>query len=125
MKVAIVGNPNSGKSSLFNQLTGLSQKVGNFPGVTVDKKVGTCRLGDNSVVDIVDYPGTYSLYPSSIDEKVVLEVLINPENKDYPDLVVVVVDASNLKRNLLLFDQVRIILYQILRELSDLAFQFF
>ncbi len=106
MKVALIGNPNSGKSSLFNQLTGLRQKIGNFPGVTVDKKTGICRLNDRTEVQVIDLPGTYSIYPNSLDEQVVLEILINPESKDYPDLVVVVADASNLKRNMLLFEQV-------------------
>ncbi|MGR3808934.1 ferrous iron transport protein B [Jiulongibacter sp. NS-SX5] len=106
MKVALLGNPNSGKSSLFNQLTGLRQKVGNFPGVTVDKKIGFCKLKDGSEIQVVDFPGTYSIYPGSLDEQVVLEVLANPESLDYPDLAVVVVDSTNLKRNMLLFEQV-------------------
>jgi ferrous iron transport protein B len=104
--VALLGNPNSGKSSLFNQLTGLRQKIGNFPGVTVDKKVGFCRLSGSMDVEILDLPGTYSIYPNSLDEQVVLEVLANPQNPDYPDLAVVVADASNLKRNMLLFEQI-------------------
>ena len=104
--VALLGNPNAGKSSLFNQLTGLRQKIGNFPGVTVDKKVGFCRLGGGMDIEILDLPGTYSIYPNSLDEQVVLEVLANPENTDYPDLAVVVADASNLKRNMLLFEQI-------------------
>ncbi len=107
MKVVLLGNPNCGKSSLFNQLTGLKQKVGNFPGVTVDKKTGFCKVLDGSTMEVIDLPGTYSLYPNSLDERVVLEVLINPKNPDYPDLAVIVADASNLKRNLLLFEQVR------------------
>jgi ferrous iron transport protein B len=106
MKVALIGNPNSGKSSLFNQLTGLRQKIGNFPGVTVDKKIGFCRLNNQTEIEIIDLPGTYSIYPNSLDEQVVLEILANPANKDYPDLIVVVADASNLKRNMLLFEQV-------------------
>jgi ferrous iron transport protein B len=107
MKVVLLGNPNCGKSSLFNQMTGLKQKVGNFPGVTVDKKMGFCKVFDGSTIEIIDLPGTYSLYPNSLDERLVLEVLINPQNLDYPDLAVLVADASNLKRNLLLFEQVR------------------
>ena len=107
MKVVLLGNPNCGKSSLFNQLTGLKQKIGNFPGVTVDKKTGFCKVLDGSTMEVIDLPGTYSLYPNSLDERVVLEVLINPQNPDYPDLAVLVADASNLKRNLLLFEQVR------------------
>ncbi len=104
--VALLGNPNSGKSSLFNQLTGLRQKIGNFPGVTVDKKTGFCSLGGGMDIEILDLPGTYSIYPNSLDEQVVLEVLANPQNPDYPDLAVVVADASNLKRNMLLFEQI-------------------
>ncbi len=106
MKVALIGNPNCGKSSLFNHLTGLRQKIGNFPGVTVDKKVGFCKIPGESDFEIIDLPGTYSIYPNSLDEQVVLEVLTNKNNEDFPDLAVIVVDASNLKRNLLLFEQV-------------------
>ncbi len=105
--ISLVGNPNSGKSSLFNQLTGLNQKVGNFPGVTVDKKTGTCRLTAAHTAVITDLPGTYSLYPKSPDERVVANVLLNPRDPVFPDLVVVVVDAANLKRNLLLFTEVK------------------
>ncbi len=105
--IALVGNPNSGKSSLFNQLTGLKQKVGNFPGVTVDKKTGLCRLGDALTAEIIDLPGTYSLYPKSPDERVVTDVLLNPNGPLRPDVVVVVVDAANLKRNLLLYTEVK------------------
>ncbi|MBB6609969.1 ferrous iron transport protein B [Pontibacter sp. Tf4] len=104
-RVALVGNPNSGKTSLFNQLTGLNQKVGNFPGVTVDKKTGTCHLSATHKVQIIDLPGTYSLYPKSLDERVIIDLLYDHTSKHYPDLVVVTADASNLKRNLLLFTQ--------------------
>ncbi|MBJ6120160.1 ferrous iron transport protein B [Pontibacter sp. BT310] len=104
-RVALVGNPNSGKTSLFNQLTGLNQKVGNFPGVTVDKKTGTCQLSANQKVQIIDLPGTYSLYPKSLDERVIIDLLYDSASAHYPDLVVVTADASNLKRNLLLFTQ--------------------
>ena len=104
-KVALIGNPNSGKSSLFNQLTGLNQKVGNFPGVTVDKKTGICHLSPQHKVQIIDLPGTYSLYPKSLDEKVITDLLYNQESKLYPDLIIITADASNLKRNLLLFTQ--------------------
>ncbi|PLK43122.1 ferrous iron transport protein B [Emticicia sp. TH156] len=104
--VALLGNPNAGKSSLFNQLTGLRQKIGNFPGVTVDKKVGFCRLDSKTDIEILDLPGTYSIYPNSLDEQVVLEVLANPDHPEFPDVAVVVADASNLKRNMLLFEQV-------------------
>lgn len=106
MKVALVGNPNCGKSSLFNHLTGLRQKIGNFPGVTVDKKIGFCKLNSTTDIEVIDLPGTYSIYPNSLDEQVVLEVLANPKSPDYPDMAVVVADASNLKRNLLLFEQI-------------------
>ena len=104
--IALVGNPNSGKTSLFNQLTGLRQKTGNFAGVTVDKKTGLSRLDRATEALILDLPGTYSLYPKSLDEQVVLDVLANPQHPDYPDVTLVVVDASNLKRNLLLYTQV-------------------
>lgn len=104
--IALLGNPNSGKSSLFNQLTGLNQKVGNFPGVTVEKKTGTCQLENGEKLRIIDLPGTYSLYPKSLDEQVVIDSLIDKNNPDYPDLAIVIIDASNIKRNLLLFTQV-------------------
>lgn len=105
-KIALVGNPNSGKSSLFNALTGLNQKVGNFPGVTVDKKTGSCKINETLSAEVIDLPGTYSLYPKSADEQVTYEVLLNNENVDRPDLIVVIVDASNLKRNLLFCSQI-------------------
>lgn len=104
-KIALVGNPNSGKSTLFNVLTGLNQKVGNFPGVTVEKKTGKCRI-ENEEVEIIDLPGTYSLHPKSIDEEVTLSVICDPSNLYYPDLTIIVADASNLKRNLLLCSQI-------------------
>ena len=104
--IALVGNPNSGKSSLFNVLTGLNQKVGNFPGVTVDKKTGVCKLPDGEVINIIDLPGTYSLYPKSADEQVTYEVLLDPQNEDRPDMILVIADASNLKRNLLFCSQI-------------------
>ncbi len=106
INIALVGNPNGGKSSLFNSLTGLNQKVGNFPGVTVDKKTGTCRLNEKWVANFIDLPGTYSLYPKSADEMVTYDILLNPDNKDRPDIIVVVADASNLKRNLLFCSQI-------------------
>jgi ferrous iron transport protein B len=104
--IALVGNPNSGKSSLFNALTGLNQKVGNFPGVTVDKKTGISRISESLSASIIDLPGTYSLYPKSADEQVTYEVLLNQANSDRPDLIVVIADASNLKRNLLFCTQI-------------------
>ena len=106
LKVALVGNPNTGKSTLFNVLTGLNQKIGNFPGVTVDKKTGYCDLADGRRAQIIDLPGTYSLYPKSRDESIVFSVLADKSNPLRPDLVVVILDASNLKRNLLLYTQV-------------------
>ena len=104
-KVGLFGNPNTGKSSLFNRLTGLKQRVGNFPGVTVDKQLGNLKFGDETV-QVIDFPGTYSIYPRSTDEQVVYKVISNPNHADYPDLAIVVVDASNLERNLLLFSQI-------------------
>jgi ferrous iron transport protein B len=106
-KIALLGNPNSGKSSLFNQLTGLSQKTGNFPGVTVDKTIGQWKINADTTAQILDLPGIYSIYPKTLDEEVVLEILAQPNHELYPDLAIVVADASNLKRNLLLFSQVR------------------
>lgn len=106
LQIALVGNPNSGKSSLFNALTGLRQKVGNFPGVTVDKKTGMTQLTDGLPAKIIDLPGTYSLYPKGADEAVATEVLLNPHHPNHPDLIVVIVDASNLKRNLLFASQI-------------------
>lgn len=105
MKIALLGNPNTGKSSVFNMLTGMRQHVGNFPGVTVDKKTGVVKV-DGMDHDLIDFPGTYSLYPRSRDEQVVYDVLTNPNSPDYPDLVMVVADASNLERNLFFFSQV-------------------
>ncbi|PUZ28383.1 ferrous iron transport protein B [Chitinophaga parva] len=106
INIALVGNPNSGKSSLFNALTGLNQKVSNFPGVTVDKKTGSARISSHLQANIIDLPGTYSLYPKSADEYVTYEVLINPSHEEVPDLVVIVADAANLKRNLLFCSQI-------------------
>lgn len=106
LRVALVGNPNTGKSTLFNVLTGLNQKIGNFPGVTVDKKTGYCDLPDGRRAEIVDLPGTYSLYPKSKDESIVFSVLADRDNLSTPDLIVVIIDATNLKRNLLLYTQV-------------------
>ena len=106
LKVALVGNPNSGKSTLFNALTGLNQKTGNFPGVTVDKKSGFAKLSSTVTAEFVDLPGTYSLYPKSLDERVAFEVLCNQKNADHPDVTIIVADASNLKRNLFLVSQI-------------------
>jgi len=106
IRVALVGNPNTGKSTLFNILTGLNQKIGNFPGVTVDKKTGYCPLPDGRTAEIIDLPGTYSIYPKSQDESIVFSILADKSNPLTPDLVVVILDATNLKRNLLLYTQV-------------------
>ena len=106
IRVALVGNPNTGKSTLFNILTGLNQKIGNFPGVTVDKKTGFCQLPDGRTAEIIDLPGTYSIYPKSKDESIVFSVLADKAKALVPDLIVVILDASNLKRNLLLYTQI-------------------
>lgn len=105
-KIALLGNPNAGKSSLFNHLTGLNQKIGNFPGVTVDKKSGYCLLPDQTAAEIVDLPGIYSIYPRSLDERIVAEILLNHHGASTPDKVVVIADATNLKRGLLLVTQI-------------------
>jgi ferrous iron transport protein B len=105
IKIALAGKPNSGKSSLFNQLTGLNQKVGNFPGVTVDKKTGTCELDPGNAAEILDLPGTYSLYPRSLDEKIVAEVFADRNGIYFPDKVVLVADTTNLKNCFLLLTQ--------------------
>ncbi|QQX77532.1 MULTISPECIES: ferrous iron transport protein B [Aequorivita] len=107
INVALIGNPNTGKTSVFNRLTGLNQKVGNYPGITVEKKQGTCKLGRACKVHILDLPGTYSLNASSVDENVVIELLLNKNDKDFPDVAIVVADVENLKRNLLLFTQIK------------------
>lgn len=106
INIALVGNPNSGKSSLFNALTGLNQKVSNFPGVTVDKKTGTSGISAALHANIIDLPGTYSLYPKSADEFVTYDVLVNPKGEDRPDMILIIADASNLKRNLLFCSQI-------------------
>lgn len=107
INVALIGNPNVGKTSVFNQLTGLNQQVGNYPGITVEKKIGFCKLPNNYKANILDLPGTYSLNASSIDENVVIELLLNKNDKLYPDVALVVTDVENLKRNLLLFTQIK------------------
>jgi ferrous iron transport protein B len=106
LHIALVGNPNSGKSSLFNSLTGLNQQVGNFPGVTVDKKTGTTTLSPTQVAEVTDLPGTYSLYPRRLDEWVSYKVLLGQDKQLKPDVIVAVADASNLKRNLLFCTQI-------------------
>lgn len=111
IKVALVGNPNSGKTTLFNALTGLNQKVANFPGITVDKKVGACQISQlaskNKVdTEFIDLPGTYSLYPKSVDESVTFQVLCDSKNEHHPNVNIIIADASNLKRSLCLATQV-------------------
>ena len=105
-KIALVGNPNSGKSSLFNHLTGLNQKIGNFPGVTVEKRTGHSQLPDGTTADIIDLPGIYSIYPRSLDEQIVAEVLLDHHSPSTPDKIVVIVDGTNLKRGFLLLTQI-------------------
>jgi ferrous iron transport protein B len=107
IQVALIGNPNTGKTSVFNRLTGLNQKVGNYPGITVEKKEGICPLSRGKRAHVLDLPGTYSLNASSIDENQVIELLLNKNDKDYPDVAVVVCEIENLKRNLLLFTQIK------------------
>ncbi|HNU59839.1 MAG TPA: ferrous iron transport protein B, partial [Aquaticitalea sp.] len=107
INVALIGNPNTGKTSVFNALTGLNQKVGNYPGITVEKKEGVCKLPRGVKAHILDLPGTYSLNASSLDENVVIELLLNKNDKNFPDVAVVVSDVEHLKRNLLLFTQIK------------------
>ena len=106
-KVALVGNPNVGKSSIFNQLTGLRQKVANFPGVTVDKKIGFFSIPSGKEIQLVDLPGTYSLYPTTSDEKVVAGILSNRNDVDFPDAIVYVADCMALEKHLLLLSQIK------------------
>lgn len=104
-KIALVGNPNSGKTTLFNRLTGLNQRVGNYPGITVDKRSGAVKTSSDEYT-VIDLPGTYSMSSTSNDERVVQNILLNPENPDFPDAIIFVVDATNLLRNLFLASQV-------------------
>lgn len=106
VKIALAGNPNSGKTTLFNALTGLKQKVGNYPGITVEKKVGKAKFPKEIDAEIIDLPGTYSLFPKSMDEKVAQQILCNDEDVDYPDVTVVIADATNLRRSIFLLTQV-------------------
>jgi len=105
INIVLAGNPNSGKTTLFNALTGLKQKVGNYPGITVEKKVADIDIiGHNA--RIIDTPGIYSLYSKSIDEKVAQSIICNKFQDDYADIVVVVADASNLRRSIFLLTQI-------------------
>ncbi|WP_238784849.1 FeoB small GTPase domain-containing protein [Blattabacterium cuenoti] len=121
IKLALVGNPNVGKTSLFNQLTGLNQKVGNYIGVTVDKKIGYFHY-ENTYYQIVDLPGTYSIYPSSEDEEIVSRLLLknNLNDLDYPDKIIVVANSSNLKQSILLLRQVQDLGFSVLFALNML-----
>ena len=105
LSVALIGNPNAGKSTIFNLLTGLRQHVSNFPGITVDKKIGVFQLDKGEKVDLIDLPGIYSLFPNSKDEKLVVDIITDPTNSAYPDLVIYVADVNNLERHLLLATQ--------------------
>ena len=107
IKVALIGNPNVGKCSIFNLLTGMNQHVGNYPGVTVDKKVGFCKLSQTINARIYDLPGTYSTNPNSMDEKVAISCLLDKDDIDFPDVVVLVADVENLKQNLYLYTQIK------------------
>ncbi len=103
-RIAIIGNPNVGKSTIFNYLTGLNQKIGNYPGVTVDKKIGFCQVAGETI-EILDLPGTYSLFPNSEDEIIVHRVLNNPQLEKKPDYVLMVIDSTQLSRGLFLATQ--------------------
>jgi len=106
LKIALVGNPNLGKTTLFNKLCGLNQRTGNYPGVTVDKKKGFLKA-EGRKIEIIDLPGINGLYPTSKDEELVVKYLLNTEDEDYPDKIVLIVSALNLKRNLFLYEQIR------------------
>ena len=106
IKIALAGNPNSGKTTLFNAFTGLKQKVGNYPGITVEKKSGKAKLSGEYNAEIIDLPGTYSLFPKSMDEQVAQQVLCNNTDEDYPDVTIVIADATNLRRSIFLLTQV-------------------
>ncbi|WP_185864940.1 ferrous iron transport protein B [Blattabacterium cuenoti] len=119
IKLAIIGNPNVGKSSLFNNLTGLNQRIGNYTGVTVDKKIGFFQYKNNHY-QIIDLPGTYSIYPSSEDEEIINALLLDEKNVDYPDKIIVVADSSNIKKSLLLLGQIQDLGFSVLLALNML-----
>ena len=106
LKIALIGNPNSGKTTIFNHLTGLRQKVANFPGVTVEKKSANIKLANGNEVQIIDFPGTYSMYPTSSDEKVVVQTFCDASDENYPDLIIYIADITQLHRHFLLFTQI-------------------
>ncbi|MDG2449142.1 MAG: ferrous iron transport protein B [Saprospiraceae bacterium] len=124
-KIALIGNPNSGKSSLFNSLTGLRQKVGNYPGVTVDKKSGILKVAKGEELEIIDFPGIYSFYPNSSDERIVIETLTNPKSKNFPNAIVYVVDSLDIEKHFLLATQLREMNLPMLVvfSMADLAFE--
>ncbi len=105
IKVGLVGNPNSGKSSVFNLLTGLHQKIGNFPGVTVDKKIGHFSLPNGQKIELIDFPGLYSLYPNSSDEQLVVNTLLDNKDENFPDILLYILDVTHFEKQLLLFHQ--------------------
>ena len=107
IKIALVGNPNCGKTSVFNLLTGLHQRTGNFPGITVDKKIGKLNLYSEYSAELIDLPGTYSLYPLSSDERIVIQSLLQKSDPNFPEMVIYIVDSTHLEKNLLLFSQIR------------------
>ena len=116
-RIALIGNPNSGKSSLFNALTGLNQKTGNYPGVTVDRNAGYISLDDKKV-EVIDLPGTYSLYPNSRDELVVSEELLTHHGNKGLDAVVYVADITLLDKELLLLTQIMDLEYPVVLALN-------
>jgi ferrous iron transport protein B len=106
LHIALLGNPNCGKSTIFNQITGLRQRTGNFPGITVDVKSGTIRFPSGQESHLTDLPGTYSLYPTSSDEKIVASIFCNPGDAHFPDAIIYVADVIHLEKHLLLLTQV-------------------
>ena len=105
--IALIGNPNSGKSSLFNILAGTRQNVGNYPGVTVDVKSATVDIARGTSVELVDMPGLYSMYPSGMEEKLVVDILMDTEHTHHPDLIIYTIDAKHIESQLLLLTQLR------------------